>query len=88
MTEDEFQTLLRINGYGEPKSQTFAPTIDSDLHTHEFSAMLLVTEGEFTLLYENGSKTFTAGQHCEVPVGTVHTERAGADGAKVLAATK
>ena len=51
---------------------------------HEFSAIAMVTEGVFTMKYEDGEVAYKAGDWCEVPAGTMHTEQTGAEGAKLL----
>ena len=39
MTEEEFRTELAARGYGDPRSYSFEPNADGELHSHEFSAM-------------------------------------------------
>ncbi len=88
MTEEEFRNQLAAAGYGEPSTTAYGPNADGEFHTHDFSAMLMVTEGEFRLVLEDRTETFTKGGWCEVPAGTVHYEQSGADGAAVLAGKK
>lgn len=88
MTEQEFQQLLASRGYDEVRKTDYQPMTENELHTHEFSALLLVLEGEFILEREDGSQTFVAGQTCDVPAGTVHAERTAEVGARVLAGLK
>ena len=88
MTEDDFRLVLTEQGYDEIRAVDYAPGRDGDLHTHDFSAMLLVLEGEFILVREDGSETLLAGETCAVPAGTVHSERTGEVGARVLAGIK
>ncbi len=88
MTEHEFHQLLAERGYDEIRETTYEPESSNELHTHEFSALLLVLEGEFILEREDGRQTFLAGQTCEVPAGSVHAERAAAVGAHVIAGLK
>ena len=88
VTEGEFRDLLAEQGYDEIRDVVYEPDADGELHTHEFSAKVLVLEGQFTLGLENGSETFEPGQTCDVPAGTVHAERTSALGARVLAGVK
>lgn len=88
MIEEDFRALLSEEGYDEVRDVVYEPGADSELHTHEFSAKVLVLEGQFTLGLENGSETFEPGQTCEVPAGTVHAERTSELGARVLAGIK
>ncbi len=88
MTEDEFQTQATKRGYGEVTSKVHQPDVVNDFHTHPFSAMLLVTDGHFTVTLEESSRVFGPGEWCEVPAGTKHFEKTDNDGATVLFATK
>ena len=55
MTEEAYREALRARGYGEPEVRRFEPNLDGELHTHDFSAFVMVTEGEFTVAYEDRS---------------------------------
>lgn len=85
MTEDDFRHQLTTAGYGEPATTNYAPNADGEFHSHDFSAMLMVTAGQFQLVLENETRVFEVGDWCEVQAGTVHFERAGSAGATVLA---
>ena len=88
MNETEFRQRAADLGYGEPQAKEFPPNATSDLHTHDFSAIAMVAEGEFTVAYEDSAATFHAGDSCEVAAGTRHAEKSGPAGAKVWFATK
>jgi len=90
VTEAEFRAGLRRDGFDdEIRITNYEPcTPAGPMHTHDFSARLLVLSGEFVLNYEGGPHTFTAGQCCEVPAGTRHAEASGTPGARVLAGLK
>lgn len=88
MTEDEFRSELVARGYGEPRSYEFEPDADGELHSHEFSAMAMVTEGEFRLGLTDETRVMGVGDWCEVSAGTLHSEMAGAVGATLLVGTK
>ena len=88
MNEEDFRAQLTSNGYTEAGVTEWAPNGDGEFHTHDFSAMLLVTQGEFRLVLEGETQTFAPGEWCEVPTGTVHYEQSGAEGASVLAGRK
>ncbi len=88
MTEDQFRNQLQERGYGEAQIKEFEPHQDKEMHTHDFSAMVFVMSGEFTLALESESTTYAPGEWCELPAGTVHTERTGPNGATVLLACK
>lgn len=88
MTEHEFRQLLAERGYDEIREADYPPRSTNELHAHEFSALLLVREGEFILELEDGRETFVAGQMCDVPAGTVHAESTAEVGAHVIAGLK
>lgn len=88
MTEHEFRELLAARGYDEIRETDYAPWSGNELHTHDFSALLMVLEGEFILASEDGSETYLAGQTCDVPAGTLHAERTAGLGARVIAGIK
>lgn len=88
MTEEEFRTELATRGYGEPRDAVFEPHADGELHSHDFSAMAMVTDGEFRLGLEDETRVMAVGDWCEVSAGTLHSEHAGPVGATLLVGTK
>lgn len=88
MTEEEFRTELAARGYGEPRDAVFEPHADGELHSHDFSAMAMVTDGEFRLGLEGETRVMAVGDWCEVSAGTLHSEHAGPIGATLLVGTK
>ena len=88
MTEEEFKQQLQEKGYGEPRTKVYGPNESEEQHTHDFTVLAMVTRGELTLAYEEGSMTYRAGECCELPAGRVHGEQAGGDGATLLLGRK
>jgi quercetin dioxygenase-like cupin family protein len=89
MNEEQFRQRAQEQGYGDFQVKDYAPDRDGPLHTHEFSVMLLVVEGQFALGFEDGSITsYRPGEVCELAANVMHTERAGPTGAKVLLAKR
>ncbi len=88
MNEAQFRHKAREKGYEDCQFKEYAPNMDGPLHTHEFSVMLLVVSGEFTLAFESGSSIYRPGDCCELAADTVHSERTGAAGARVLLGKK
>ncbi len=90
VTEAEFRTALRADGFDdEIRITNYEAGVEAAaLHAHDFSARIYVLDGAFTILYENGPQTFTAGQYCQLNAGTMHAETTGASCAKVLAGLK
>ena len=84
MTRDDYVAHLKRHGFGEAIERT-KPANDADgRHAHEFDACLLMLEGEYTLTFDDGARTFRAGDMCEVPRGTHHAETVGATDIRYL----
>ena len=88
MDEAQFRRQLQEQGYSEAKLLEFEPNSVKDMHTHDFSAFVLVLGGEFTLVTEDGSVTHQPGEACKLAAGTLHSERSGASGATILIGKK
>ncbi len=88
MNEVEFRVRASANGFSDFQQKEYASDTDAPLHTHEFSASLVVLEGEFSLQYSDSKATFLPGECCELAANVLHAERAGSHGAKVLLAKK
>ncbi len=88
MNEAQFRQQLHEQGYGEAQPVEFEPNFAADMHTHDFSAFVLVTSGAFTLVTEDGSVTHQLGEACTLAAGTLHSEQTGADGATILLGKK
>ncbi len=88
MTDDEFRELAEREGYGEVREVSYQPNQRPDLHSHEFAALVLLTEGGLTLVYEDGREELSPGDLCRVPAGRVHAEHGGPHGGAALLATR
>jgi len=63
-----------------------APNVSIGRHTHPGPESGYLLEGEFTLLVQGQpDKPLKAGESYQVPSGTIHDARTGAQGAKVIA---
>ena len=88
MNEAQFRGQLQDQGYGEARPLEFEPNSVNDMHTHDFSAFVLVVSGEFTLITEDGSVTHQPGETCKLAAGTLHCEQIGETGATILIGKK
>ncbi len=89
VTEEEFRAGLRRDGFDdEIRISDYEPGVTGELHCHEFSARILVLDGEFILRYEDGPQSYTRGQCCQLDAGTMHAECTGGSSARVLAGLK
>lgn len=78
-----FEAGLRSDGY-EPTTREFAAGEFHAEHSHGFDARLLITAGEMTLTIGDEARLYRAGDVCEVPAGTPHSETIGAAGVSLL----
>ncbi len=88
MNEAQFRQQLQEQGYGEAQSLEYEPNLVNDMHTHDFSAFVLVLRGEITLGTDDGSLTHQPGEACKLAAGTLHSERTGASGGTILIGKK
>ncbi len=88
MNEAHFRVRLQEQGYGEAQAVEFEPNLVNDMHTHDFSAFVLVVSGEFTLVTESGPVTHQPGETCKLAAGTLHSEQTGETGATILIGKK
>lgn len=89
-TEADFRAGLRADGFDDEIriANYDAGKEANPLHAHEFSARIFVLDGAFTINYEDGPRTYLAGQCCQLDAGTIHAECTGAVGARVLSGLK
>ena len=88
MNEEAFRQRAHELGYRDVQFKDYPPHLDGPPHTHEFSVMLLVVGGEFSLALEEGTTTYAPGGCCELDAAVPHAERTGAAGARVLLCKK
>ncbi len=88
LNEKEFRMKAQAEGFTEPEIHevNYAPA--KEMHTHDHTVLSLVLRGEFTMIFENESKTYGPGDWCVNPSGTLHTEQIGPDGVVALVAKK
>jgi mannose-6-phosphate isomerase-like protein (cupin superfamily) len=53
-------------------------------HTHAVETAHIILDGEMTLMLSSTTKTYTAGERCDVPAGSVHSARMGSRGCRYL----
>lgn len=88
MDKQEFMKQLEAEGYGNIREIVCEPNMDREMHTHDFSAKLLVLSGDWSLVTEEGANAVAPGQTCQLASGVLHTERTGAAGATVVIGQK
>jgi quercetin dioxygenase-like cupin family protein len=84
LTREAFESDLRREGF-EVVHGGVKPNEESEPHAHDFDARIMVLGGEITLVREGKAEVFRAGDHCEVPAGCMHSDRAGPEGVAYIA---
>lgn len=85
---EHYTAEARGLGYGEVVVRDWAPGHESPSHEHPFDARGLVVQGEFWLTVGGQTRHLKPGDLFEVPRGTPHAERYGAQGATFWAARR
>jgi quercetin dioxygenase-like cupin family protein len=88
MDTPTFTADAKAAGYTDISERDLSTATGPEPHTHDFDARLLVTGGSITLTIDGQSTTYTAGDQCEVPRGTIHAEKVGPDGVKLTVAKR
>jgi quercetin dioxygenase-like cupin family protein len=87
MNRAEFEVDALRDGY-EMREGEITPNQHREVHAHEFDARLFVLDGHLTLVRDGDRHTFSPGETCSVPAGTLHEEHTEADGVRYVAARR
>lgn len=88
MNEQQFRALCEEKGYGDIRIKDYEPDSSASLHTHDQSVIVLVLDGKFTLEKKDDATTYGVGEICELEAGTLHAEKTGSEGARIIAGFK
>jgi quercetin dioxygenase-like cupin family protein len=84
MDEKTFTEQLRREGFASTYVWEDGPNARYPEHTHRQYTAHIVLNGDMTLTTLAGSKTYRAGERCDVPAGEVHSARMGPLGCRYL----
>ncbi len=84
MDEDKLARDLKQEGFSHTYVWQDAPNASYPDHTHATETAHVIVTGEMTLTLDGGSRTYRAGERCDVPAGTVHSARVGPSGCRYL----
>jgi mannose-6-phosphate isomerase-like protein (cupin superfamily) len=87
MDRTAFEAAARADGFSIVHS-SLKPLTTAPNHCHDFDARLFVLAGEITITRDNAATVFRAGECCEVPCGTMHTETVGPEGVAFVSARR
>lgn len=80
-TFEEFTATARSAGFDEVLERRWEPDTVLDVHTHNFDAEAVVTQGEMWLTCEGVTRHLTMGDTFAIVRQTPHSERYGSQGA-------
>jgi quercetin dioxygenase-like cupin family protein len=88
MNSNEWEKNLRGEGFdnffiGNDGPGTFYPE-----HTHGETTAHVILHGEMTLTVDGETRTYKAGERCDVPAGAVHSAKMGPDGCRYIVGEK
>ena len=79
LTREAFESDLRREGF-DVLNGGQQPGFVEELHAHDFDARIMVLSGEITLIRDNNTTIFRAGDCCEIPMGCQHSTKVGPEG--------
>jgi mannose-6-phosphate isomerase-like protein (cupin superfamily) len=87
-SESSLRKQLEIEGFShtyvwQDRAEAHYPD-----HTHTGLTAHIILDGELTLTMEGKSRTYHAGDRCDVPAGAVHSARMGPHGCRYLIGEK
>ena len=80
----ELEDQLHSEGFSHTYVWEDGPDRRYSDHTHLVETAHIILEGEMTLTMDGHSRTYRAGERCDVPAGAVHSARMGPSGCRYL----
>ena len=84
MTDNELVAQLRSEGFLHTYVWEDGPHTRYGGHTHAVETTHIILRGELTLTMDGESKTYRAGDRCDVPANAVHSAKMGPRGCRYL----
>jgi quercetin dioxygenase-like cupin family protein len=84
MQEKELMAQLRREGFPHAYVWEDGPHARYPDHTHVMETAHIILRGEMTLTMNGVSKTYRAGDRCDVPANAEHAALMGAQGCRYL----
>ncbi len=83
-----FENALRAEGFLHTYVWQDGPYAFYSEHTHPVETAHIILDGEMTLTKSNETRTYYAGERCDVPAGVMHAAKMGLRGCKYLVGEK
>ena len=84
MNERELAKQLESEGFGQTYVWEDGPNTQYPGHTHATETAHLILRGEMTLTIDGKTRTYQAGERCDVPARALHAARMGPEGCRYL----
>ena len=84
MNERELARQLELEGFRHTYVWQDALNAYYPDHTHAMETAHVIFHGEMTLTTNGRTKTYRAGERCDVPAGAVHSAKMGPQGCRYL----
>jgi mannose-6-phosphate isomerase-like protein (cupin superfamily) len=88
MDEKSLAGQLRTEGFGHTFVWQDGPDASYPDHTHPGETAHIILAGEMSLSLNGETRTYRAGERCDVPAGAVHSARMGPRGCRYLIGEK
>jgi quercetin dioxygenase-like cupin family protein len=90
MAEDETTLKLQLHNEGFLNTYVWQDSPDAFYadHTHAAETAHIILDGQMTLTQGGATRTFHAGERCDVPAGAVHSVKMGPRGCRYLIGEK
>jgi quercetin dioxygenase-like cupin family protein len=84
MQERELISQLQREGFSHTYVWEDSPNTRYPDHTHRTETAHIILNGEMTLTLNGASKTYRAGERCDIPASAVHSALMGPHGCRYL----
>jgi len=84
MNERELAKQLESEGFGQTYAWEDGPNVYYPGHTHATETAHVIVQGEMTLTIDGKTRTYQAGERCDVPARALHPARMGPEGCRYL----
>jgi len=88
MNSNELEKKLRSEGFSHIFTWADGPDAFYPEHTHAGTTAHVILHGEMTLTTGGQTRTFKAGERCDVPARAVHSAKMGPEGCRYIVGEK
>jgi mannose-6-phosphate isomerase-like protein (cupin superfamily) len=88
MDVKKLESELKMEGFSHTFVWQDGPNAHYPDHTHSGLTAHIILDGEMTLTIAGQSKTYKAGERCDVRAGEVHSAQMGPDGCRYFIGEK